>query len=152
MDFAEFRRILWRHKLLATIVAVAVIDATLLFVVSKPRVYQADATISVYPTKTNPTAAYGTFVSTLLGTYAQLMKSHTFLDRVAAELPFKTNGSKLQSAVSLNPVPNTTVLKLSAQSGVAADAAAMARFTADAFVAQLQTSNAFNAQITDQPT
>ncbi|MGZ4431826.1 MAG: Wzz/FepE/Etk N-terminal domain-containing protein [Gaiellales bacterium] len=147
----EFFRRIWRHKVIALIVAVVVINAGNAYALTQGKRYQSNATVSLFPS-TPQTGAYDKFAANTLATYAQLVKSSTFLSTVGKGLTPPLSGGALRSKVSVQPVPNTTVLIVTGTGSNARLAAAIASGVANQLVVDIQQHNSgvYQPSITDQ--
>lgn len=152
MDHAVVR-ILWRRKLVASAIALVVMLGGATAILSQPKVYQSDATVSLYPMRGNNAAVnlYSQFVENLLTTYAQLLKSRTFLNGVAEQVSFETTGQQLQSQVSASSVPNAAVLRIQARSSNPRHAQEIAAVTTSRFIATVSGGGVVSVGVTDRP-
>jgi len=136
----EALRTLRRRWLILLLVTGVVLGAAGYFLAGQDKVYEAKATIAVLPDPDNPTLVpfYGQAVENLLPTYARLIESRTFLDRVAGDLPFETTGEALSGSVFADPAAGSGVLGIVAHTGVPEESAQIAQATAEAFLAELE--------------
>jgi len=144
---------LWRRKIVAAAVALVVLLGGATAILTRPKVYQSEATVSLYPMRGNDAAVnlYSQFVENLLTTYAQLLKSRTFLNGVAEQLSFGTTGQQLQSQVSASSVPNAAVLRIQARSSNPRHAQEIATDTTSRFIATVSDGRVVNVVVTDEP-
>ena len=94
---SDLLRVLWRRKLVALFTGLLVVVGAMVFLVRQPPVFEARASVAVLPERNDPdtVSAYSSIVERLLPLYASQVRSRTFLDQVASELP-DTSGADLE--------------------------------------------------------
>jgi capsular exopolysaccharide synthesis family protein len=142
-----------RRKLVAILTAALVLAGGVLFLVSQPRVYESSASVALEPAAQRPDtlAAYDAIVTRLLPLYATKVRTQTFLDRVAAQLPEHPNGRTLKGKVFAEPDPAAAVLKLVARANDPQRAARRAEVTTQQFLFELQGTRIVSFEVIDQP-
>jgi Mrp family chromosome partitioning ATPase/capsular polysaccharide biosynthesis protein len=153
MNRAEFLRVLARQKLVALIVAAAVLIGGLLFLRLQPPIYESSASVAVLPgTRLNDTlGAYDAVVSRLLPQYASIVRSQTFLERVGEAVPGAGDSRQLRSKVFARPDAASAVLELVAHDESPQRAARLAQTTLRQFLSEAQGTDIVNLQVIDQP-
>jgi polysaccharide biosynthesis transport protein len=146
VDTSELLRIVWRRRLVALAVAVVVVAAGLLFLSRQRPVYEAKASVALFPNGVRPETlgAYDTVVARLLPLYASVVRSPDFLERVAAHLPGQVSGADLRDRLFAAPASGAAVLDIVVRApdrGFAADAA-------QAAIEELQREVADNGVVT----
>jgi len=146
VDTSELLRIVWRRRLIALAVAVAVVAAGLLFLSQQRPVYQAKASVALFPNGVRPETlgAYDTVVARLLPLYASVVHSPDFLDRVAAHLPGELTGADLRDRLFAAPASGAAVLDIV----VRAPDRRFANDAAQAAIEELQREVADNGVVT----
>jgi capsular polysaccharide biosynthesis protein/Mrp family chromosome partitioning ATPase len=146
-------RPLMRQKwFFAGIVAVLLVIA-LVAVFHRSRLYQSQATVSVYPRKGVPLfSGYQDYSSVVLGTYAQLLQSRNFLAGISHDLSSHPSPDSLKGRVNVAPVSGTTVLNLTAHASSASFASELAEVSAKRLSAAIDRSPQFQAFITQTAT
>jgi tyrosine-protein kinase len=114
VDTSEFLRIVWRRRLIASAVVILVLGAGLLFLAGQRPVYEARASVALFPNAARPdtVGAYDTVVARLLPLYASIVGSRPFLDRVAAKLPGHVTGTDLHDRLFAAPASGAAVLDI----------------------------------------
>jgi capsular exopolysaccharide synthesis family protein len=146
MDTSEFLRIVWRRRLIALAVALLVLAAGLLFLAGQRPVYEARASMALFPNGARPetVGAYDTVVARLLPLYASVVRSRAFLDRVAAKLPGRLTGAELHDRLFAAPASGAAVLDIV----VRAPDRVFAAEAAQAAIEELQSEAADNGVVT----
>lgn len=140
-----------RRKAIVAAVALAVVASTGLFLATQEESYEARASVALLPDADNPSLVpfYSQAVESLLPTYARLIESRSFLNQVAADLPYDISGSALGQSVYGAPVPDIGVIELVATDPSPAVAQAMAQGVADEFVSQLSDNGILTVRVID---
>ena len=151
MNPVELLRALWRRRVIVLAVAVLVVAAAFGFASTQEDVYESSATIALLPDGDNPSTLpfYLGALDNLLPTYAQLIESRSFLDGVATELPFKTNGGYVKSAVTAEPVADAGAMRIIARDADPERAQQMAAATSAAFSAELADDEVLRVRVID---
>lgn len=146
-------RIVWRRRLVALVAFVAVVVSAFVFVSRQPEVYESQATLAFLPDPANADALpfYLGALDGLLPTYAQFVTSRSFLDGVAAALPFETSGSALQGEVDARPSTGSGVLRIEVSASDPERAQAVAAASAEAFLATVEGNGVFTVRLIDEP-
>jgi succinoglycan biosynthesis transport protein ExoP len=146
VDTLEFLRIVWRRRLIALAVAIVVLGAALLFLAGQRSVYEARASVALFPNAARPetVGAYDSVVARLLPLYASVARSRPFLDRVAAKLPGHLTGADLHDRLFAAPASGAAVLDIVVRAPDRAFAAQAAR----AAIEELQSEAADNGVVT----
>jgi capsular polysaccharide biosynthesis protein/Mrp family chromosome partitioning ATPase len=136
----------------AGVVAVLLLIA-LFAVFQRNRLYQSQATVSVYPRKGVPLfSGYQDYSSVVLGTYAQLLQSRNFLAGISHDLSSHPSPDSIKGHVNVAPVSGTTVLNLTAHASSAAFASELAEVSAKHLGTAIDRSPQFQAFITQTAT
>jgi polysaccharide biosynthesis transport protein len=153
VELQTLLRALWRRKLVVAVVAIAVAVAGAAAILGRASTYQSSATVALLPSAKdgNSVTIYSQSIGSLLTTYAQLLKSETFLSQVAGDLPFHVSGRDLATHVSADPVANATVIKVKAQWPSAEDARRIATAVTNRFVDEVSRDGVVRAQVIDRP-
>jgi len=107
--------ILWRRRwiviatLLAFTVTTAVISKTL------QRVYQAQATLLVVPSQNTASFDAAQAAQQVARTYGEIIGSRNVADLVAIKLADGTTGKQLVPNMAFEPIPETELLKITAE-------------------------------------
>lgn len=138
-DFVEFRRVIgatlrWAW-LLVVITAVAAV-VTFAFTRTRPKVYQATSMVLVgdYLHVTHPTRADVDASQALTHTYAEMATQQPVLQGVVDALHLPVSWRDLGQRVFVDPVPNTSLLRIEVQAGSAAQATDLANEVAHQLV------------------
>lgn len=137
MDEPYITTILWRHKLIvAACVAVAIaaaVAATLL----ADRQYEARATLQAGAlADRGGGSAEGN--QALARSYAEVLTSGSFLERVRSELPGTPGVRELQERLSAEAIPETSVIRLKVRADAPAAARSLAAGITASFIATLR--------------
>ena len=151
MTPAHLGAILWRKRAFVLVGAVAVAAVAAAFVLTREAVYESRATIALLPDGDNPELVpfYGQAVESLLPTYARLVESGAFQDRVAADLSFPISGEALGASVFAAPVPDIGVLEMVGRSTSPTQARALAQGVAEQFVVELADNGIITVRLID---
>ena len=151
MGIGGLLRIMWRRKLVVVLVAALVLGGAAGSLSMQHEVFESKAKVALLPDPANPTLVpfYGEAVSNLLPTYAQTVKSRTFLDSVAQQLPFQTTGAKLDDHVRAVPVSGVGILSIIASAGDAQRAQQIAHAAAETFVSRLTSNGIVTVSLLD---
>jgi succinoglycan biosynthesis transport protein ExoP len=146
VDTSELLRIVRRRRLVALAVAVVVLAAGLLFLSGQRPIYEAKASVALFPNGVRPETlgAYDTVVARLLPLYASVVRSPGFLERVAADLPGRVTGDDLRDRLFAAPASGAAVLDIV----VRAPNRGFASSAAQAAVEELQREVADNGVVT----
>ena len=151
MSYAQLMRILWRHKFVAVPVAAIVMVVAGAVLLRQPPEYRSTATVALLPNGSDAQAVafYGEISRSLVPTYAEVIKSRTFLDGVAPGLPFRRTGKALQGDIFVEPVPNAGILKVTARAGRPGEAFQIAAATVRAFQDAVADNSVVRSQVID---
>lgn len=121
------------------------------FVLTREAVYESRATIALLPDGDNPALVpfYGQAVESLLPTYARLVESGAFHERVAADLSFPISGEAVGVSVFAAPVPDIGVLEMVGRSTSPTRAQALAQGVAEQFVIELADNGIVTVRLID---
>lgn len=146
--------VLWRRKLVCSVVAAVVLVAGTGWLFTREKVYQSTSTVALLPVATNTGVLpnYPNLIASLIPTYVQLISSPVLLNRVAATLPFAASGTQLANDVHAESLSNAAVINIVAESPNAFRAQKIAAATTSAFLAQLQGNGVVTPQVYGQPT
>ncbi|MDQ1397444.1 MAG: tyrosine-protein kinase, partial [Acidimicrobiaceae bacterium] len=153
MKGRDFALIVFRRKLLATFVAAVVMGCGLLFLSRQQKVYGSTTSVALLPENTGTNASvtiYGEMVKNLLPTYAELVSSRTFLDGVAAALPFRATGGTLLHHVHAEAVSGAGIMRIVAHWPDPVDAAAIAKATTSQLLTQLEGNGVVTLKVFDE--
>jgi capsular polysaccharide biosynthesis protein len=138
--------------LFALLVATVLTIAAFAFL-HRARLYQSEATVSVYPRKGVPLfSGYQDYSSVVLGTYAQLLRSRNFLAEISHDLSSRPSPDSIKGSVNVTPVSGTTVLNLTAHASSASLASELAEVSASHLSTAIDRSPQFQASITQTAT
>ena len=154
VDRAELFRVVGRRKLVAILTAALVVIGGVLFLIVQPRTYESSASVALLPAARNPDTlgAYDAIVTRLLPLYASRVRSRSFLDRVARQLPGQVDGKDLESKVFAKPDPGAAVLKVVARANDDPQrAAVMAQAATEQLLSELRGTRIVNFEVIDQP-
>ena len=154
VDRAELFRVVARRKLVAILTAALVVIGGVLFLIVQPRTYESSASVALLPAARNPDTlgAYDAIVTRLLPLYASRVRSRSFLDRVARQLPGQVDGKDLESKVFAKPDPGAAVLKVVARANDDPQrAAVMAQAATEQLLSELRGTRIVNFEVIDQP-
>ena len=146
--------VIWRRKLVCTVVAIVVLFAGAGFLLIRPKTYQATSSVALLPVSTNASALpnYPNMITSLIPTYIQLISSPVLLNRVAATLPFTISEGQLANQVHAESLSNAAVINIVAQSPNAVQAQQIASRTTAVFLTNLRGNGVVVPQIYAQPT
>lgn len=130
--------VLWRRRLISMTVAVVVFLAGIGFLRTQQKVYESTSSIGLLPVSTNAGALpnYPNLVASLIPTYIQFASSKSFLDQVAATLPFATT-AKDSGKVRAESVANAGVIRIVADLPNPIQASKLAGHATTVFIQQL---------------
>jgi len=145
--------VLWRRKLVCSIVAAAVILGGAGYVLARPKAYQSTASVALLPVSTNAGILpnYPNLLASLIPTYVQLVSSPALLNRVAATLPFTVSAAQLANEVHAESLSNAAVINIVAQTGNAARSQQIAARTMAVFLDDLQGNGVVIPSVYGQP-
>jgi uncharacterized protein involved in exopolysaccharide biosynthesis len=105
-------RILWRRKLLCSVVAAIVVVVGVGFLLLRPKAYQSTSSVALLPVSTNSSILpnYPNLIASLIPTYVQLVSSPVLLNQVAATLPFAISESQLANDVHAESLSSAAVI------------------------------------------
>ncbi|MDQ1710979.1 MAG: hypothetical protein QOE45_429 [Frankiaceae bacterium] len=129
MDLRTLFEAVWRRRLLALLVLGVDLLATVFFLVTAPRSYTAEATLSAAPTE-QVLQGVGT-VETLQATIAQLASTPNVLNPVSARLPARRSVRNLRTEVSGSLIPGTVLVRIKVVDADPVVAAAIANAVVD---------------------
>jgi succinoglycan biosynthesis transport protein ExoP len=152
MDIAEFLRVLWRRRLVVLAVVVLVVGGGLVFLNRQRPVYEASATVALLPNAARPDTlgAYDTVVGRLIPLYANLVRSRTFLERVAARLPDQPSGKDLEGRVFARPVQGAASIDIVARAPDPGRAARMAAEATRQFQQEVGSNGVVTIRVTNE--
>lgn len=142
--------VFWRRKwiLIGTFLSLTILTAVISR--SLPKEYETTATLWV--TEGSGTSTFDSVQAgqVLAGTYGKVADNQLLADRVAAKLPFDSNGGDVLGAMTFEPVPETQLLKITASDGNPVRARVIANTYARTFIdySRSQLGDAVNADIT----
>ena len=147
-------QVLWRRKLVCSVVAAIVFAVGAGLLLNRPKVYQSTSSVALLPVSTNAAVLpnYPNLIASLIPTYVQLVSSPLLLNRVAATLPFPTSGTQLAGDVHAESLSNAAIINIVAESGNAIRAQQIASRTTAAFLSALQGNGVVIPRIYGQPT
>jgi len=154
VDRAELFRVVVRRKLVAILTAALVVIGGVLFLILQPRTYESSASVALLPAARNPDTlgSYDAIVTRLLPLYASKVRSRSFLDRVARQLPGRVDGKDLESKVFAKPDPGAAVLKVVARANDDPQrAAVVAQAATQQLLSELRGTRIVNFEVIDQP-
>ncbi len=133
-------KILWRRKLMCSIVAAIVFAGGAGFLLHRPKTYQSTSSVALLPVSTNPNILpnYPNLIASLIPTYVQLVSSPVLLNQVAATLPFAISETQLANDVHAESLSSAAVINIVAQARNPIQAQQIASRTTDAFLASLR--------------
>jgi tyrosine-protein kinase len=159
----ELLRMLWRGRYLIVASLVLSVGAAVLVTSRLPRVYRASGIVQVQQTDTQATVgdlqALQQVSQSLAASYATLLDSNAFLQRLREHAPGRLTLHQLQNDVSASALTvnnsTTNLIKVSATASSPAAAERLARTVSNAFVTLIQADAAARAttqrkQLTDQ--
>ena len=146
-------RILWRRKLLCSVVAAIVFVVGVGFLLLRPKAYQSTSSVALLPVSTNSSILpnYPNLIASLIPTYVQLVSSPVLLNQVAATLPFAISESQLANDVHAESLSSAAVINIVAQSSDPVRAQQIASRTTDVFLASLRGNGVVIPTIYAQP-
>lgn len=108
--FATIRR--WK---VITLIAVPIIIAGIFFAATRPTLYKAEAKMIIMNNNQSTTIiASDLYINQkLVTTYTQLAKSRDIMERVIKKFDLNETSGSLASKVSITPIPETEIMKLS---------------------------------------
>ena len=147
-------RILWRRRLVCLVVAVIVIAVGGGLLLTRPKVYQATASVALLPVSTNSGVLpnYPNLIASLIPTYVQLVSSPVLLDRVAATLPFRVSETELANDVHADSLSDAAVIDIVAENPDPVRAQQIAARATTEFLVQLRGNGVVIPRIYGQPT
>jgi polysaccharide biosynthesis transport protein len=153
VDRAELFRVVVRRKLVAILTAALVVIGGVLFLILQPRTYESSASVALLPARNPDTlGSYDAIVTRLLPLYASKVRSRSFLDRVARQLPGRVDGKDLESKVFAKPDPGAAVLKVVARANDDPQrAAVVAQAATQQLLSELRGTRIVNFEVIDQP-
>ena len=146
-------RILWRRKLVCSVVAAVVLLAGTGWLFTRPKIYQSTSSVALLPVTTNSGVLpnYPSLIASLIPTYVQLVSSPVLLDRVAATLPFAVSETQLANDVHAESLSNAAIINIVAESPNAIQAQEMAAAATAAFLSELRGNGVVGPQIYGRP-
>jgi succinoglycan biosynthesis transport protein ExoP len=149
---SDLLRVLWRRKLVALLTGVLVVVGAVVFLVRQPPVFEARASVALLPERNDPdtVSAYSNIVERMLPLYAAQVRSRTFLNQVAEELP-GVSGEDLEGKVFADLTAGTAVLQIVARTNDAELTAALARATTQELLRQESTNTVVRLKVIDWP-
>ena len=154
---SDLLRVLWRRKLVALFTGLLVVVGAMVFLVRQPPVFEARASVAVLPERNDPdtVSAYSSIVERLLPLYASQVRSRTFLDQVASELPDTSGadleGRDLEGKVFADLTVGTAVLQIVARTDDAELTEALARTTTQELLRQESANTVVRLKVIDWP-
>lgn len=147
-------QVVWRRKLLCSVVATIVFLAGAGLLLTRPKVYQSTSSVALLPVSTNASVLpnYPNLIASLIPTYVQLISSPVLLNQVAATLPFPTSGSQLANEVHAESLSSAAVINIVADSANATQAQQIASRATAVFLAQISGNGVVRPSIYGQPT
>ena len=132
-------RVLWRRRLVCSLVAAAVFLAGAGFLLVRPKTYESTSSVALLPVSTNPGILpnYPNLIASLIPTYVQLVSSPVLLNQVAATLPFAISETQLANDVHAESLSSAAVIDIVAQSPSATEAQQIASRTTAVFLTEL---------------
>jgi capsular polysaccharide biosynthesis protein len=146
-------RVLWRRKLVCSVVAVIVLAAGTGWFLTRPKVYQSTSSVALLPDTANAGVLpnYPNLIASLIPTYVQLISSPVLLDRVAGSLPFAISGTQLANDVHAESLSNAAVINIVAASPNAIRAQEIAAAATTAFLTEIRGNGVVVPQIYGRP-
>lgn len=147
-------RILWRRKLVCSVVAAIVLLAGTGWLFTRPKVYESTSSVALLPVTTNSGVLpnYPALIASLLPTYVQLVSSPVLLNRVAATLPFAISEPQLASDVHAESLSDAAIINIVAENPSAVRAQEIAAAATAAFLTDLQGNGVIVPKIYGRPT
>ena len=146
-------RVIWRRKLVCSIVAGAVFLAGVGYVLTRPKSYQSTSSVALLPDSTNSGILpnYPNLITSLIPTYVQLVSSPVLLNQVAATLPFAISEAQLSNDVHAESLSSAAVINIVAQSPSPVQAQQIAARTTTVFLAELNGNGVVIPRVYAQP-
>jgi Mrp family chromosome partitioning ATPase/capsular polysaccharide biosynthesis protein len=146
-------RVLWRRKLVCSVVAAVVFLAGAGFLLARPKTYQSTSSVALLPVSTNAGILpnYPNLIASLIPTYVQLVSSPALLNQVAATLPFAISETQLANDVHAASLSNAAVITIVAQSHSPVEAQQIAAHATSVFLSELSGNGVVVPQIYAQP-
>lgn len=147
MELKDLLAVAWKRR----VAVLAVFGLTMLFAAlfafSQPKKYESTATLAMTPDVKEGQGLFAADnLSALLGTYAETAKSTITLRRAE-----RTLGHKLNADIDASTEAGTGILRISARSTDAQDAAVAASAVASAFSESIANSQVLDATLVDPP-
>lgn len=138
MDEPYITTILWRHKLIVTLCVAVAVGAAVLATVLQDKVYEARATIQAGAlADRGGISAEGN--QALARSFAEVLTSGSFLERIRPGLPGRPTVRKLQEDhIKAEALPDTAIVRLKVRDDSPEKATALAGAVAAAFIASLR--------------
>jgi Mrp family chromosome partitioning ATPase/capsular polysaccharide biosynthesis protein len=147
-------RILWRRRLLCSVVAAIVLVGGVGSLLVRHKTYQSKSSVALLPVSTNSGILpnYPNLIASLIPTYVQLVSSPVLLDQVAATLPFAISETQLANDVHAESLSSAAVINIVAQTRNAVQAQQIASRTTSVFLSELRGNGVVIPTIYAQPT
>jgi capsular polysaccharide biosynthesis protein len=146
--------VLWRRKLVCSVVAAIVLLAGGGWLFTRPSIYQSTSSVALLPVTKNSAVLpnYPNLIASLIPTYVQLVSSPVLLNRVAATLPFTVSETQLANELHAESLSNAAIINIVAENQNAVRAQEIAAAATATFLTDLQGNGVVAPQIYGQPT
>lgn len=147
-------RVLWRRKLVCSVVAAVVLLAGAGLLFTRQKIYEATSSVALLPASTNSSVLpnYPNLISSLIPTYVQLVSSPVLLNQVASTLPFAVSETQLANDVHAESLSSAAVITIVAERPNPVQAEELAARTTAVFLTELQGNGVVIPHIYGQPT
>ncbi len=130
--------VLWKRKWTFLATLVLVIAGTVAVTAYTSKVYEASSYLLVTSARTAGSDFEATQTNQVLSkTYAELLQTRNTAEAVAERLPFPAQATDLQSAVEVQPITQSQLIRIRAEAGSAERAQTIANTYAETFVARV---------------
>ena len=147
-------RVLWRRRLVCSVVAAVVVLVGVGWLFTREKIYQSTSSVALLPVSANSGVLpnYPNLISSLIPTYVQLVSSPVLLNQVAATLPFTVSETQLANDVHAESLSNAAVVTIVADRPSALQAQEIAARTTAVFLTRLDGNGVVIPQVYSQPT
>src|SRR5690349_8747704 len=124
MELLQYWRLLRKRIWVVVLLVIVGMGSTAYYTLDQPPEYESTATLLLNPSVPSTLVPYvqSELAPNLADSYAELMRSQSFGQSVAKELPFPMSASQVVGAITTRLVPNTFFFKVSATAADASQA------------------------------
>ena len=116
MELLQYWRVIQKSLWLILLVLVVGVGGIIFYTLNRPPEYMSSTTLLLVPSGSTEIVQFvqPQVASTLADSYSELIRTRSFGQEVAKEIPFQLPGDRLEPFITTHLVPDTTFFKIEA--------------------------------------